>query len=41
MNMFLLFKPSPNAFKFCMNSNKFHKKWVMCLIIQKMCTCLY
>jgi hypothetical protein len=30
---FLLFQPSPNALKFCMNSNILHKKWVMCLII--------
>jgi len=32
---FLLFKPSTNAFKFCMSLNIFHKKWAMCLIIQK------
>ncbi len=29
----LLFKLSPNAFKFCMNFNILHKKWVTCLII--------
>jgi hypothetical protein len=32
---FLLFKPSLNAFKFCMTSNILYKKWAMCLIIQK------
>jgi hypothetical protein len=31
---FLLFKPSPNAFKFCMSFNILHKKWAMCPIIQ-------
>jgi hypothetical protein len=31
----LLFKPSPNAFKICMSSNIFHKKWAMCPITQK------
>ncbi len=32
---FLLLKPSPNAFKFCMSFNTLHKKWAICPIIQK------
>ncbi len=32
---FLLFKHSPNVFKFCMSCNILHKKWAMCPIIQK------
>ncbi len=32
---FLLFKLSPNAFKFYMSSNILHKKWAMCLFIPK------
>ncbi len=31
----LLFKPSSNAFKFCMSFNIVHRKWAMCPIIQK------
>jgi hypothetical protein len=29
---FLLFKPSPNAFIFCMSSNILHKKWAMLVL---------